>query len=152
MEYTERNYVYRDFSPVFNNGSLARYQDDYNLDAIKNSLINIFTIQQNDCPGKPDFGNPLQRDTFDLFDSVSEATLFSAIQNAIEKWEPRVTVQNLNVSLLPELNRIVIDLRYEAIVNDIAIVDNLMIPFSHNNFTFMNGRASTDFVSKLATQ
>ena len=144
-------YIYRDLSSVFSNGTLARYSDDYDLAAIKNSILNIFTIQQNTCPGKPTFGNPLQRDTFDLFDSVSESTLYSAIENAIEKWEPRVTVKAIEINLMPELNRIIVDLRYEAIIDGGLEVDNLMMPFSHNNFTYLNGRTEMDFVSPLAS-
>jgi len=138
-------YTYRDISSVFNLGKLARYKDDYDLDAIKNSLRNIFVVQKNEVPGKPNFGNPLNRDTFDLFDNISESVLFSAIENAIEKYEPRVRIVDLKIHLSPEFNRIIIDLRYEAIMADETITDNLLIPFSHNNFTYLNGRRIEEF-------
>jgi len=149
-------YTYRDISPVFNGGGLARYNDDYNIEAIKNSLRNIFVVQQNTVPGKPAFGNPLASDIFDLFDNVTESTLFSAVQNAIEKYEPRVTLTDLKITLSPEFNRIIVDLHYEAVMEDETITDNLLLPFSHDNFTYLNGRVYSDFtapsMSTLSTQ
>ena len=138
-------YTYKDISSVFNHGKLARYKDDYDLEAIKNSLRNIFVIQQNEVPGKPNFGNPIQRDIFDLFDNLTEATLYTAIENAIEKYEPRVTLKDLKITFAPEYNRIIIDIRYEAIMADATITENLLIPFSHNNFTYLNGRKIEEY-------
>ena len=141
-------HTYSDITSVFNEGKLARYEDIYDLDAIKNSLINIFTIQQNEVPGKPDFGNPLKRDVFDLFDNTSESTLFSAVQNAVEKWEPRVTITGLKINLMPEYNRVIVDLRYKPNLIE-SVENNLLIPLSHNNFTYLNGRTEIEFVSDL---
>ena len=142
-------YTYKDLSSVFHHGKLAKYEDDYDLDAIKNSLRNIFVVQKNEVPGKPNFGNPIERDIFDLFDNVTESTLFSAIQNAIEQYEPRITIVDLKINLAPELNRIIIDLRFEAIMADETISDNLLIPFSHNNFTYLNGRKIEEYISQI---
>lgn len=75
---------------------------DYDVDAIMNSLTNIF----NTIPGErfliPRFGANLRKY---LFDPVSEAignAIGNEIVRAIELWEPRVTVDRVTVIGRPE--------------------------------------------------
>ena len=142
-------YRYKDVGPVFNNGVLAKLEDNLDIVAIKNSLRNIFIVQKNTMPGKPWFGNPLDTTIFDLFDQTTEMTAFSAVQNAIAKFEPRVELTDLKISILPEFNRIIVDLKYGVHLADSVVSDNLLIPFSHNNSTYLNGRGSKEFVTHL---
>jgi len=76
----------------------------YDEEAIKNSLINIF----NTIPGErfliPEFGTNLLQY---IFQPVTEATaraIGNSILNTIERWEPRVIVENVNVVGNPNIN------------------------------------------------
>lgn len=69
----------------------------YDLNAIRNSIVNLF----NTLPGHrillPDYGCDLR---VYLFDGITDATsrqVGRTIVESIEKWEPRVTVVNVNV-------------------------------------------------------
>ena len=132
--------TYTDFSPIYSKSKLAGYKRVTDLDAIKNSLKNIFVIQKNDVPGKPWFGNPLQTEIFELFTQTTESTALSAIENAIAKFEPRVSVTNVNVTPSPELNRIIVELEYEVNSTNEILQDSVMLPFQHNDFSFLGGR------------
>jgi phage baseplate assembly protein W len=123
-----------------NNDKLIGLNNSDDQEAVKNSLRNIFLVQKNSTPGKPWFGNPLDTNVFDLFDTTTEETIESAIKSEIGKFEPRVKVTNLNVELMPEFNRIIVELQYETQVNNKIITDTLYMPFNHNNHTFMGGR------------
>jgi len=74
---------------------------DYDEAAIKNSIVNIF----NTIPGErflvPEFGANLRGY---LFKSVTETTaneIGRTILNAIERWEPRVVVEQVRVVGVP---------------------------------------------------
>jgi len=140
MKLSEDGYTYRDLQSKISNDVLIGFDDSYDLEAIKNSLRNIFLVQKNTVPGKPWFGNPLETDVFDLFDTTTEETIESAIRSEIGKFEPRVQVISLSVELMPEYNRIVVELEYQAIVSNKVVTDTLYMPFNHNNLTFMAGR------------
>jgi len=144
-------YNYRDVAPVFNKNKLARLEDVYDIEAIKNSIRNIFIIEQNTLPGKPWFGNPLKTELFELFSSTTEETFLAAVENAVAKFEPRVTITDLAITLAPEFNRIIVDLQFvtDSITQNTTY--NMAIPFSHNNFTFLNGRETMSYESDYET-
>ena len=53
--------MYRDIKPKIDESKALRgYNTVEDLEAIKNSLRNIFLVNKNECPGKPKFGNPLK--------------------------------------------------------------------------------------------
>lgn len=87
---------------VDNRRDLKISPDEY---AIKNSLINLF----NTLPGQriliPQYGCDLHGY---LFESVSVTTaklLGNTIKRAIEQWEPRVDIENINVLADPDNNQ-----------------------------------------------
>ena len=133
-------YTYRDISPEYRNGKVYKYSNDYELEAIKNSLRNIFLVQKNEVPGKPWFGNPLRIQLFDTFDAFMEQDLKSAIISEVEKFEPRVFIENVKVVLSPENNRIVVTLYYSTIINNTKLEDSLFIPFAYDTKTFISQR------------
>jgi len=132
--------TYRDFQPKYKNSTLTGYDIVTDIEAVRNSLRNLFLVNKTELPGKPAFGNPLKMKLFDLFDSFTETTIASAIQNEVELFEPRVNVLSVNVIKNPEYNRIIIDITYEVMIYDTLYRDNLYIPFSHDSLTYVDMR------------
>ncbi len=132
--------TYQDISSTFNKGSLSGYELEYDEDAIKNSLLNLFIIEKGTVPGKPHFGNPLNLQLFDLFDSFTQKDIETAIINSIETYEPRVKIHSVVVSLMPEYNRIIITINYSYAVGGSFNYDSLKIPYSHNTISYIGGR------------
>jgi phage baseplate assembly protein W len=132
--------TYQDISPVFNSNKLSGYELEYDEDAIKNSLLNLFTIQKGDVPGKPYLGNPLDLALFDLFDFFTQKDIETAIINTIGNYEPRVQLHNVFVDAAPEYNRIIITINYSFVVGGTINYDSLKIPYSHNTISYLGGR------------
>ncbi len=131
-------YQYKDIITTRNTENI-NFKSVYDIDAVRNSLINLFIIQKNEVPGKPWFGNPLNINVFDLFDVFTSNTLKSAIEGEIQKFEPRVIIEDLNVSESPENNRIIVELTYTVILNE-SITETIYLPFTHNSYTFLGMR------------
>jgi len=59
--------VYNDITPKYENRTNVGYNSVSDLDAINNSLKNLFTIELGEVPGKPWLGNPI---SIYLFDNI----------------------------------------------------------------------------------
>lgn len=87
----------------------------YDIEAINNSLRNIFNTSPGERILVPEFGANLRRY---LFASITEATansIGSAIVRTIEMWEPRVEVDFVNVVGKPELHEYHVKIRLTII-------------------------------------
>ncbi len=132
--------IFQDFSPTFRGNNLDGYELEYDDDAVKNSLLNLFTIQKGEVPGKPYLGNPLNLQLFDLFDFFTQSDMETAIINVIGTYEPRVKLHKVTVDQAPEYNRVIIVIEYSYVVGDSVNYDKLTIPYSHNNVSYLGGR------------
>lgn len=113
-----------DLSPNYINnelvGEVNSYRDikvSYDEFAIRNSLINIF----NTIPGQrfliPLFGANLKKHLFEPITDIRGSLIGAEIQRAIEKWEPRVTIDRIIVEGFPEQHeyRIVVKITIESL-------------------------------------
>lgn len=83
----------------------------YDIDAIKNSLVNLF----NTIPGErlllPDYGCDIRRYIFEPISDTNGKIIGDSIYNAIIKWESRVKVKNIYVQPIIDENQYNILLR-----------------------------------------
>lgn len=77
---------------------------DYDIDAITNSLNNIFKTTPGERFLVPMFGIKLKRYLFSPISKPVAEQIGLEIVRAIELWEPRVTVDRVNVIGIPENN------------------------------------------------
>ena len=75
---------------------------DYDVDAIMNSLNNIFKTVPGERFLVPTFGANLRRYLFDPVTKAIANQIGSEVVRAIESWEPRVTVDRVEVIGDPE--------------------------------------------------
>ena len=155
----EKEYIYSDLTPVYNTPSediwnspdalesqitrgdlLTGYDRSYDIDAIKQSLINLFLIESLEVPGKPYLGNPLSIKVFELFDSFSQSMVETSLRTLIQNYEPRVQIEDIRVTSMEELNRLIIEIDYFAIIDNRVIGDTVYLPFAHNTRSFIDGR------------
>ena len=132
--------TFSDISPNFKGERLTGYELDYDDQAIKNSLLNMFIIQKGEVAGHPEFGNPLNISTFDLYSFFSRQDMEDAIADMVQKYEPRVNLISIDVIAAPEYNRIVIQLSYSYRIDNRINYSKLEIPYSHNSITYLGGR------------
>jgi len=141
-------HAYRDIKSKINNDQLIGYSDSYDIEAVKNSLRNIFAVQKAEVPGKPWFGNPLRLALFDLFDEFTEMDYESAIKSEVERYDPRINIEKVKVDVYPEYNRILVDIYFNVNINGNNITDHLVLPYSHNDRTFIGSRIQIPLTQK----
>jgi phage baseplate assembly protein W len=77
---------------------------DYDVEAIKNSLRNIFTTKKGQKILNPAFGSALEQYLFTQITEANAKAIGNEILNDISKNEPRVEVSNIIVNAKEEQN------------------------------------------------
>ena len=133
---------YKDITPKVVSDNLVGYDVSEDLNAVKNALINLFTIEVGEVPGKPWLGNPLSLYLFDNIGFFEERAIETSFQNTIDLYEPRVRIVSLDITSSPEFNRISIYVEYIVLINNTETFDNLRISLAHNEMTAIATRQS----------
>lgn len=126
---------YNDIKPKFSNDGIIGYDIVEDVEAVKNALINLFTIRKGEVPGKPWLGNPLSLFLFDNIGFFEQKTMETSFRNTISLYEPRVRISRLTVNTSPEYNRISIYLEFWVLINNRETFENLRISLAHNEMT-----------------
>jgi phage baseplate assembly protein W len=131
--------AYTDVRPKFdNNNNLVGYSLSEDLEAVKNSIRNLFSITQGEVAGKPWLGNPMNISLFDQIDYFTAYSLHKGIKNTIERFEPRVLIENLVVNSYPDQNQVDIVLDYWILINNEQVFDQTVISLAYNTMTLIN--------------
>jgi len=96
--------MYKDLTSVENNNT--------EVQAINNSIKNILLTRRGSVPGIPRFGSELYTLIFSQLDSLTESVAKSMIFSVLSEFEDRINIKNINLKLVPEYNRLVIDIEY----------------------------------------
>lgn len=78
--------------------------------AIVNSIRNIFSTSPGERVLEPDFGLNLKQWLFQPLDDFTAREIGETILQGIERYEPRVSVNNINVNTSPEKHEYLIQL------------------------------------------
>jgi phage baseplate assembly protein W len=98
---------------------------DYDIDAIKNSLYNIFTTSPGGKILNPRFGCRLEDYLFEAITVNNAQTLGNKILAAVSTFEPRVEVLKVEVTPDPDLNTYKVNVIYKIL--DKGLLDNYQI-------------------------
>jgi len=93
-------------APFFSNGRILDYQEDVRL--IKNDLIQLILTSPGERIMRPTFGTRTRRTLFEGITNGTLSILRDDIFNAINRWEPRVIINNLNIVNQADENKITI--------------------------------------------
>jgi phage baseplate assembly protein W len=84
-----------------------------NENAIDNSIRNILMTRIGSLPGKPDFGSNVMNIVFELMDNKSTSDILkNSINISLIRWEPRITVNNIDIKEIPEYNKVIANISY----------------------------------------
>lgn len=125
--YSQKNYTYTDIfldfaqkpfevfvSSRIVNGKGKDMKVAFDLNAIKNSITNLF----NTLPGErillPDYGCDLRRFIFEPITDMMAKHIGRIIETSINKWEPRIRIVSINIDGYAETNEYVIALILEV--------------------------------------
>lgn len=109
------NYTYKDvtadLSKTYNNRDIA-VSIDYQ--AVQNGINNMFLFIQGERILLPDFGNTIYKYLYEPINDSTAASIINEIKDMFEKWEPRVTINSVNVIPKPDLNTYSIQILYSV--------------------------------------
>jgi phage baseplate assembly protein W len=80
-------------------GEISHGELVFDSDDIRQSILTILTTDIGSRLFRPDFGSNLQRLLFDPLTSDLTTRLRSDIYASIGKWEPRVTIEFVDISM-----------------------------------------------------
>lgn len=121
-----RQNVYSDLDFRFilnpNTGDFALKKD---VEAVKQSVINILLTDRGERPFEPNFGGSLKRYLFENFDDVTVAQIENTIVNSLRNYEPRVQVLTVEVDNLDYRNalRVTVEFRILSPEQNTGVVE-----------------------------
>ena len=92
--------------------SLGLMPTQFGLNQIKSDLLILLLTNPGERVMLPDFGTPLKQLLFEQNDEILAEQTREAIINSISKWEPRVTVKEINITILTEENSLYINILF----------------------------------------
>lgn len=87
--------------------------DVYDIDAINNSIRNILLTKRGSVPGKPLFGSDIETPLFNQMDHITESLIQKGVISALNEFEPRIIILDVEIKAIPEYNKYVINVTYE---------------------------------------
>ena len=125
MAYRIKEIRYSDLSFTLAKNDAGDIKTADNVNAIRQSLYNILYTKPGSRVMRPDYGLNLERYLFEPFDTFTADTIAEHILNSVEQYEPRIFLQNVNVTLDHTEGAFVVDITYT--VRNTATVDTLSI-------------------------
>lgn len=110
---------------------------DYNLNAIKNSLNNLFNTRPGERFLFPNYGLDLNQFIFEPITDYNGRLIGEKIVRSIRLFEPRVVLKQCNVELLVDENQYDIDLLLEFPVFSTNASINTVLDIRSQTFTFV---------------
>jgi len=119
--------LYTDFDLVFEkktstDGDIFKKTD---AGAVKQAIKTLLLTNRFEKPYRPQFGADLYSLLFSLADEESGEEISSAITEAIERYEPRVAVQRLQVSATPDYSTVDVTIEFRVI--NTQLIDTLRL-------------------------
>ena len=148
-QYKQRDFYYKDlhldfaksyqFSTTLNRKvEGSDIQVDYDENAIKNSLRNLF----NTRPGQrflfPLYGINLNGYLFEAINEYNGQLIGEKIVKAIKTFEPRVTLRQCNVVAMPDDNQYEITIIVEIPIFNTVTSINTVLDAANQSFIFLN--------------
>lgn len=96
-------------------------------EAIKNNLINWFLTNKGERPLNPEFGGNLRRFIFEQIAQDNLDLIKEDIQSQLGTYFPAVIIVSLDILQYPDINTIVVELKYR--IQNTNIADQLTITF-----------------------
>lgn len=101
LDLTDRYTIKNNFNQI---PEVNDFKLDYDINAITNSLRNLFTTSPGDKILNPEYGLDLRRYIFEPA-SIEVANLIRReIYSKVASYEPRVTVTSVNITILEDVN------------------------------------------------
>jgi phage baseplate assembly protein W len=112
--------------PVKVNNTGGMFARNFNEEAIKDGLIQLLMTQRGERPMRYDYGTTLRASVFAPLDSQTVSELRNSIQTAIQKYEPRVVIRELNVVPVTDNSQINVELVF-SVKDNVFFTDRIAL-------------------------
>lgn len=93
---------------------------DKDIEAVKNSILNVLTTKKMERRMLPEFGASLEKLLFEPIDDVTAKRIGEVMIQELKFWEPRINVNNLLVVANADQMRYDITMSYDVEACDIG--------------------------------
>lgn len=108
-------YTYKDFNTdMIVNPTGTDFEAIYNVKSIENSLNNLFSYEPGQRILNQRYGCNLRKYLYMPINSNAISAIGMDINNAIKRWEPRITLKNISVVPYEDNNMFVVNIVYEC--------------------------------------
>jgi phage baseplate assembly protein W len=106
-------YKYKDLGmPLKMDKSKYEFATLLDINSVVNGIKNIFTWSKGSRVLKPEFGNSLYQFIYEPINSVTAKNIGREVKEMIEKWEPRVIIDEVLITPFPDENQYDISVSY----------------------------------------
>lgn len=97
-----RNWIYKDINENLELDSVKRdFAAYYDVAAVNNSLVNLIRIRKGERQYNMDYGLDLEQFLYEPINSATARSIGERIKGAIKRWEPRISL--ININLIPDI-------------------------------------------------
>jgi phage baseplate assembly protein W len=100
---------------------------DNDIEAIKNSIRNIFNTRKGQKILSPNFGASLDQFLFERVDNFTGTIIGQTILDNLQRFEPRVEVEKINVYPFPDQNQYNVQVFYKFLAINKSQTMNLSV-------------------------
>lgn len=105
------NFIYKDLNlSLIRHPGTSDVVSKYDIEAIKTAVRNILNTNKGEKLFKPEFGADLKGLLFELITPSSRLLIKRRIIEEVQRWEPRVIVDNVSIEKSNELGGVIITL------------------------------------------
>ena len=95
--------------------------------SVYQSLIVLFNTRPGEILFNPEYGIDIEENLFEIIDDLSAALLYNQVFIAIQKFEPRVIVDNANSSVISNPDENVFELILQFTIQGLDSTQNFQI-------------------------
>jgi len=108
-----KNYVYKDITTDFQITNNNRdFKANIDIQAVQGGIENIFMFLPGERVLLPEFGNSLYKYLYEGINNFTAERIGNELMSIFKRWEPRIKVQNINITPIPAENTYYIEVQY----------------------------------------
>jgi len=108
-----KTWLYKDVTVDMSiNASGRDINTSTDIDAVENSIYNMFLFNKGERIINPEFGNSLYIYLYEPMNEITAKRIGQGVNDMFEKWEPRVDIQSIVVTPFYDQNTYLIEVKY----------------------------------------
>lgn len=108
-----KTWVFKDMDTAMTiNNTKRDVNDARDIDAIENSIYNMFLFTRGERIINPEFGNSLYIYLYEPINNITAKRIGQGIADMFERWEPRILIHEIIVIPYEDENTYVVEIEY----------------------------------------